>query len=61
MPWWAIGLAVGIVAPWVLMTGSLRVAFAEGIGKGLSVWSGMCLATVPIFVGLLWLLNLVTG
>lgn len=56
MTWLWIGAAIGLIAPWVMMPASLRVAFEEkGAGGGVGYWLGVAAVTVPLFIGLMWL------
>ena len=56
MNWLWIGVALGLLAPWLIQKVSLTIAFEEkGIGGGFGYWLGMATLTVPLVVGLLWL------
>ena len=62
MEWYWIALITGVVAPWVLMGGRIRIGFEEGgpLG-GFGAWFGMCVATIPPFFLLFWLVHLLFG
>ena len=61
MQWYVWGLIGGIIAPWLVFTRQLRAAFEGGTQRGLVVWSGVCLFTVPAMLAIVFLVSLVTS
>jgi uncharacterized membrane protein YhdT len=54
--WWQLGLLLGVIAPWVIMPASLRIAFEKrGATVGFGAWFGMCVITVPLMLLIMWL------
>lgn len=58
MQWWVWGIAGGIIAPWILLTKSLRAGFEEGAQKGLGAWLGMCWITIPLMLAFMYVAQL---
>lgn len=53
--WYVAAMIVGVIAPWVVMGRTIRLAFAErGVIVGLGTWFGIAVVTVPIMVLFWW-------
>ncbi|MBM3529473.1 MAG: hypothetical protein FJX62_15395 [Alphaproteobacteria bacterium] len=60
MAWYWIAIALGVLAPWLIMGQSIRIAFEErGAVGGLGTWFGACVLTVPILLFLSWIGTLI--
>ena len=58
MAWYWIALILGLITPWIVSPGKLRVAFQEGMTTGLGAWFGLSLITIPGIFLIMWLLRL---
>ena len=59
---WIDILLGAVVAPWVIIGGSLRIAFKEkGLVGGLGSWLGMAMISTPVVMGVSWLGRTVLG
>ncbi len=48
MQWYWAAVIAGIVAPWLIMGGSIRAGFEQGgLQVGLGIWFGLCIFTMP--------------
>lgn len=62
MAWLWFGIIGGIITPLLISGGSIFTAFQErGFGAGLAYWSGMLWFTIPIMVGVTWVVQKVVG
>ena len=62
MEWYWIALIAGIIAPWVVMGSSIRLAFEErGLLVGLGWWLGVCGFTIPVIFLIMWLARVLFG
>jgi hypothetical protein len=56
MSWWMTAVIIGaVVAPWVVMGPTLKMAFLRGLQAGLGAWFGIALGTTPIIVAIMWI------
>jgi hypothetical protein len=56
MAWYWLALVLGVIAPWLVMGGHIRMAFREGgLQTGLGTWFGISLITVPMVFLIMWL------
>ncbi|TBZ94477.1 hypothetical protein [Rhizobium leguminosarum] len=51
---WLIPIIIGAFAPWIVMTDTLRIAFARSVWSGIAVWSGMAVFTIPFMFGFIY-------
>lgn len=57
-PWAWFGIVGGLIAPWLIIPNTIRVAFQErGIGAAIAVWLGQCWLTVPLMLGVMWVIS----
>ena len=62
MEWYWIALILGIISPWIVQGGQIRIAFEEGgLLAGLGVWFGVSLFTIPLMFLISWLTRLLLG
>ena len=61
MQWWVWGLFSGVFAPWLIWSRSIQVAFAKSSQTGFGLWSGLCVFTIPLCVGILFVSHLIVG
>lgn len=55
MSWYWSTLICGLVAPWLTIGASIRIAFEEGgLTSGFGVWFGSCIITVPLMFLFAW-------